>query len=57
VNLNAAIGTATARLSSEDYAKTVLGVRGKLAGTIAYERDDRPQIVEQRTAALRTSVR
>jgi actinin alpha len=49
-----AINAATAKLEASDYAKTVLGLRGKLAETIAYSRDERPTIVERRATALRT---
>jgi actinin alpha len=49
-----AITAADAKLTAQDYAKTVLGARSKLASVIAYGRDERPNIVLLRATALRT---
>ena len=50
----AAIDAAYSMLTAQDYERTVLGVRGKLAEAIGYTRDQRPDIVEKRATALRT---
>jgi len=42
------------QLSSQDYQKTVPGVKAKLVEVIKYGRDSRPKIVELRGKAIRT---